>query len=46
MKTVEEILSSGVIYSDKLKIGDDGIKGFGKSKYCEECGSRMRGDNK
>ena len=28
MKTVDEILSSGVIYSDKLKIGDDGIKGF------------------
>ena len=28
MKTVEEILSSGVIYSDKLKIGDDGFKGF------------------
>ena len=28
MKTVDEILLSGVIYSDKLKIGDDGIKGF------------------
>lgn len=28
MKTVDEILSSGVIYSDKLKIGDDGLKGF------------------
>lgn len=28
MKSVDEILSSGVIYSDKLKIGDDGIKGF------------------
>lgn len=28
MKTVDEILSSGVIYSDKLKISNDGIKGF------------------
>lgn len=28
MKTVEEILSYKGIYSDKLKIGDDGIKGF------------------
>ena len=28
MKTVAEILSSGVIYSDKLKIDDDGFKGF------------------
>lgn len=28
MKTVDEILSSGVIYSDKLKISDDGLKGF------------------
>ena len=28
MKTVDEILTSGVIYSDKLKIGDDGLKGF------------------
>lgn len=28
MKTVAEILSSGSIYSDKLKIDDDGFKGF------------------
>lgn len=28
MKSVEEILSYKGIYSDKLKIGDDGIKGF------------------
>jgi hypothetical protein len=28
MKTVEEILSYKGIYSDKLKIGNDGIKGF------------------
>lgn len=28
MKTVEEILSSGVIYSDKLKIDTDGFSGF------------------
>ena len=28
MKTTEEILSYKGIYSDKLKIGDDGIKGF------------------
>lgn len=28
MKTVEEILSSGVIYSDKLKTGTDGFSGF------------------
>ena len=28
MKTIDEILSSGVIYSDKLKISDDGLKGF------------------
>lgn len=28
MKTVEEILSSGIIYSDKLKINDDGFSGF------------------
>ena len=28
MKTVEEILSYKGIYSDKLKISDDGIKGF------------------
>ncbi len=28
MKSVEEILSYKGIYSDKLKVGDDGIKGF------------------
>ena len=28
MKTVEEILSYKGIYSEKLNIGDDGIKGF------------------
>ena len=28
MKTIDEILSSGAIYSDKLSIGDDGLKGF------------------
>ena len=28
MKSVEEILSSKFIYSDNIKIGDDGIKGF------------------